>query len=231
MQENQAKKLVEEETSTYDFIASHFSATRFSAGPWILENTKSLPHDTNILDIGCGNGRLLEGLQDSMKYTGIDVSAKLIEIAKKKYPSREASFKVFDGIRLPFKDASFSHVYMLYTFHHFPKPLQQKFINECKRVVKPGGEVVVTIWHLWRKPFLWYLLASLSKKMISRKFDLFDIYIPWKNKDGEIQGKRYFHMFRKHELEKLFINAGFSEVNVTIESFRRQKNFIVKAKV
>ncbi len=38
----------------------------------------------NILDVGCGNGRMLEHLQQSYDARGIDLSAKMVEIARKR---------------------------------------------------------------------------------------------------------------------------------------------------
>ncbi len=43
----------------------------------------------NILDVGCGNGRMLEHLQQSYDACGIDLSAKMVEIARKRGVSAE----------------------------------------------------------------------------------------------------------------------------------------------
>lgn len=231
MRERKALKIVEEATSTYDSIASHFSDTRFNAGPFLKELAQEVPDDAIILDIGCGNGRLVEVLPKSVMYTGIDVSDKLLDKAKELYPDRKNDFKVFSGVKIPYEDKSFSHIYMLAAFHHVPKPLQLDFLLECKRVLRPGGKIVMTLWHLWRKPFTKYLLQSIPNKLISRELDLFDIYIPWKNKDGEVLGERYFHMFRKHETMKLFVDAGFKNVNVDLIDLRKQKNYLIKASI
>ena len=231
MRENQAKKIVEEATSTYDSIASHFSDTRFNAGPFLKELAYGLDEDAKILDIGCGNGRLVEVVPKRISYIGVDVSVNLLEKAKELYSERQNDFKKFDGVELPFEDNSFTHIYMLASFHHMPKPLQVHFIKECKRVLMPEGRIIVTLWHLWRKPFLKYLYKSFAGKFLSRDLDLFDIYVPWKNKEGEILCRRYFHMFRKNEIKRLFENTGFVNVSVEIVDLRKQKNYVVKATV
>jgi hypothetical protein len=38
--------------------------------------------------------------------------------------------------------------------------------------------------------------------------DFGDIIFDWKNNDGEIAGKRYYHAFRKRELKKIIKKAG-----------------------
>lgn len=229
MRVHQAKRLVEEETSTYDSIASHFSQTRYGAGPFLNELAKDVPSDADILDIGCGNGRLVEALPKKVTYTGIDVSKKLLALSKELHPERKGSFHLFDGTSLEFGDEIFSHIYMLASFHHMPKPLQQEFINECARILKKDGKIIMTVWHLWRMPFIKYLLYSLPTKLLSRKVDLSDIYVPWKDKQGTILASRYFHMFRKREIETLFRRAGFKNVEVELVSLKKQKNYLVTA--
>ena len=69
----------------YDDIAKEFSATR--AYPW-KELQVFIPYikdNFKILDLGCGNGRLVKSLEQADKklnYLGVDFSTQLIEQAK-----------------------------------------------------------------------------------------------------------------------------------------------------
>ena len=226
MTHERAEKLLSETVNTYDAIAHHFSQTRFSAGPWIMKITKDVPNDARVLDIGCGNGRLLEGLPKTVRYSGFDVSKNLLALARQKYPQHIDAFQLFNGKTLPFDDNSFSHVYMLATLHHIPQPFQQRLIDECKRVLAPNGSITVSVWHLWRMPFIRYMLQGL----FSEPLDLFDLYVPWKESSGAITGKRYFHMFRKRELLALFKKAGFKDMLVTVVPMKNQKNYVITAR-
>ena len=226
MERSRAEELLKETTHTYDAISHHFSKTRYAAGSWLASLTKTVSKNDSVLDIGCGNGRLLDALPEEVEYTGIDVSEQLIGEARKKYSKHALDFKAFDGMHIPFPDRSFSAVYMLAAFHHIPKPLQQPFMNECYRVLSDHGRLVLTAWHLWRQPFLGYLLHSFRDK---NKLDFFDIYVPWKNQQKQL-GKRYFHMLRKRELTRLAKKAGFIDVGCKIKSLAAQKNYLLTAK-
>lgn len=227
MNTEQAAAIIQETKRTYDAIAHHFSQTRYTAGPWLASLTKNVSSDAKVLDIGCGNGRLREVLPQDVSYTGIDISENLLSHAREKYP--KATFMVFDGTTLPFDDGAFSYVYMLAAFHHIPTPLQLAFLKECHRVLRHDGKLIVTAWHLWRQPFLGYLFSSLPEKLISRKLELRDIYVPWKHKEREL-GKRYFHMLTKRELEYLARQAGFQAVTCEVQPLGNQKNYLLRGR-
>ena len=87
MDQKTANKILTETERGYDLISQKFSQTRkhFWRG---LEFIKDYTHEgDNILDFGCGNGRLLELIGDvkNIEYFGVDVSSGLIDIAKSKY--------------------------------------------------------------------------------------------------------------------------------------------------
>src|SRR4051794_21100045 len=64
------------------------------------------PRDVKVLDIGCGVGLIDRFLVGSMpKLHGIDVSAQWIAIAQKICP--QATFRDFDGTRIPYADCAF----------------------------------------------------------------------------------------------------------------------------
>lgn len=95
MKQEIAEKILLETETGYDSISKKFSETRkhFWRG---LEFIKDYTRENDfVLDFGCGNGRLFElvGSVPGMKYLGIDVSEKLIDIAKAKYQMPNASFQ------------------------------------------------------------------------------------------------------------------------------------------
>src|SRR2546425_127289 len=59
---------------------------------------KHLAGRKNILDFGCGSGRMAPRAKAlGIKYSGIDTSPGMIETAKKTYPEPSFTFKHFDG--------------------------------------------------------------------------------------------------------------------------------------
>ena len=107
--------------------------------------------DTNanvqILDLGCGDGISSKFFVAQFKncvYSGIDISQKSVDRAREQYGSIEnVSFEVYDGEHIPFEDNSFDMVFIACVMHHIKSDHHPSIINECKRVLKNQGSVVV----------------------------------------------------------------------------------------
>jgi len=209
MKKEVADKILEETRKSYNLIADKFSGTR--QYPWKeFENfNKYIQSGYKVLDVGCGNGRLLEiSKGKNIDYYGIDSSTHLIDKAKQRYS--EAKFSVADMMNLPFEKESFDVVFAIAVFHHIPSYYRQKALSEINRVLRKQGIFIMTNWNLWQKQW-WRLLYQYTKDKIFGKseLDYGDVYRPWKNEKGEIVTKRYCHAYTKRELKKLLENSGF----------------------
>ena len=222
MKKEYAKYLLEKLKQDYNQIANEFSSTRNFF--WDIEPLKRYikPRD-KILDVGCGNGRLQEILKEkNVDYIGVDISEKLIEIAKRKYP--RAKFIVLtDPLKLPFEDNSFDKVFAIRVLHHIPsEDFRKKFLKELKRVLKPSGLLILTVWS-WKsrdKRSFFRILKSIFLKIIKKsELDFGDVFVPWKNR---IQ--RYYHFFSKRGLKKLMKECGFQIKNI-YDSLEEKKYF------
>ena len=206
MERKYAKIIFEKNKNDYNLIAVEFSRTRHFNRD-IKDFSKFVSSDDRILDIGCGNGRLLDAIKKRRPaYIGLDVSKKLINIAKENYPN--GNFQVFDGLTIPFPDDYFDKVFAIRVLHHIPsKEFRQKFLKEIRRVLKPQGLLILTVWSWHSKDKR--IFPSLAKVfclklLFPAKFDFGDSFISWQNKV-----KRYYHFFTKRGLEKLVKNIGF----------------------
>lgn len=88
-----------------------------------------------VLEIGSGTGdgtAVLRATFPDADITGVDISPNMVAAAEKNVPS--ASFQVGDAAKLPFPDASFDLVAQLNV------PF---YARELRRVVKPGGHILV----------------------------------------------------------------------------------------
>lgn len=217
MKKDVADKILSDVAATYERIALSFSATRPDLWPDLEFLFDDIPGKANLLDAGCGNGRLLGYLKKkkNLFYTGVDVSAKLLSIAEKKYESEinsgSAVFKEGSILNLPFEDESFDILTSVAVMHHIPSNKYRKqAASEIKRVLKPGGKAIVTTWNLWQKKYRKYIYEEALKILTMRsELDFFDCYIPWK-KDGDAL-QRYCHAFVPKTLKKL-LSADFMSV-------------------
>jgi ubiquinone/menaquinone biosynthesis C-methylase UbiE len=227
MKETEINKILQEVEDGYDTMANKFSQTRkyFWRGlEFIADYVKN---EDKVLDFGCGNGRLLELFFDkNVDYTGVDISRKLIDIAKKKYPDRADNFqKISSSESLPFPDNSFNAVYSIAVFHHLPsEELRHKIAKELFRVLQPEGRIVITVWNLWlasrrqavgsasrggQKKYIKNIFQNWKNKILGKsELDWNDCHISFSDNAGN-KFQRFHHAFTRRELKKLFSNAGF----------------------
>jgi len=92
-----------------------------------------------VLDVACGNGRLLKMFADQYSFDGygVDISEKMIEQAKSLNPS--IKFVVGPCEPLPFEDNTFDIITVSAAYHHFPNV--SSFAKEAYRVLKKGGVI------------------------------------------------------------------------------------------
>ncbi len=96
---------------------------------------------SKILEIGCGESPILKIFPELIpKYSGIDFSPKIIANNQRKYT--EADFSIIsDPYAYPYKDAQFDLIFSVFVIEHTVFP--QKFLDECIRMLKPGGKIIV----------------------------------------------------------------------------------------
>jgi len=99
-----------------------------------LEIARAIPHGSEVLDVGCGNGFIAHHLSAMLgtRVVGIDVTT-----------STEAAieYRRFDGIHFPVEDDSVDAVLLCYVLHHARDT--GAVLNEVRRVLRNGGQVVI----------------------------------------------------------------------------------------
>ena len=107
----------------------------------LLMETVRIPEGGKVLDVACGNGRLLEMLSKRHRFSGfgVDLSDRMVENARCLNPSM--AFMPACADALPFEDASFDVVTVCAAYHHFPDV--DAFANEAGRVLKPDGKLYI----------------------------------------------------------------------------------------
>jgi tocopherol O-methyltransferase len=104
----------------------------------------------NILDVGCGIGGSSLYLAEKFgaRVTGITLSPVQANRAKERARAARlqdrTDFQVANALDLPFADNSFDLVWSLESGEHMPD--KAKFLQECYRVLKPGGKLILATW-------------------------------------------------------------------------------------
>ena len=154
-----------------------------------------------ILDAGCGSGPLFAALRDrGAEVSGIDLSAGMLEKARKRLGA-DADLQVADlADPLPFPDESFDDVIASLVLHYLKdwKPT----LAEIRRVLKPGGRLIASVNH----PFM----VNLMHRQTGPRPDYFARYT-WTD-EWEMHGqtaRMTFWNLPLHAMTDAFTEAGF----------------------
>ncbi|OBS64061.1 hypothetical protein A6R68_07400 [Neotoma lepida] len=106
----------------YDLIARHFSSTRHSPWPRIVEFLKALPSGSII---------------------GCDRSRNLVDICRE----RQFQALVCDALSVPFRSGSFDACISIAVIHHFSTADRRvAALQELSRLLRPGGQALIYVW-------------------------------------------------------------------------------------
>lgn len=141
-----------------------------------------------LLDLACGTGELSQRLvaaYPDLRVTGLDLSANMLRMAQQKLRgSPHLALSQGSVSALPFEADSFTLIVVASAFHHFPDPVAT--LREMRRVLQPGGQVVILDW--CRD----YLICQL-----------YDRLLKWREPAHQT-------CYTQRELEQLLRAAGFS---------------------
>ena len=101
-----------------------------------------------VLDVGCGAGTdLMRFARGGAIVAGVDIAPSAIELARANFAQQgmAADLREASGESLPFADDTFDLVYAHGVVQYTPNP--QALVDECRRVAKPGGELVFQVYN------------------------------------------------------------------------------------
>ncbi len=182
---------------------------RYELEPYIIDFAGFADaKDKAVLEIGVGLGADHQRFAEAgARLSGIDLTPRAIEITRHRF--REfglvSELRVGDAEALSFPDGSFDLVYSWGVIHHSPNT--QQAANEIFRVLRPGGECRVMIYHRHSLLgyMLWFRYGLLSGKPL-RKLE--DVYA----KHLESPGTK---AYTKNEVREMF--SGFENLSVNVQ--------------
>jgi SAM-dependent methyltransferase len=124
--------------------------------------------DGDVLDVGAGAQPYRPLLPRGARYRAIDVA-----VAGEAFGYDLPDTEYFEGDRWPVRDASVDVVLATETLEHVPEP--SVFLAEARRVLRPGGRIVLTVpfaarWHYIPHDYWRYTPSSLRNLLTSADF-------------------------------------------------------------
>ena len=177
-----------------------FSKNRYYYNDLIKFLKYNIPEHSTILEIGCGTGELLAGLEPR-RGVGIDISAEMIKIAKEKFPDLEFFQMDAENITL---EEKFEYIIISDTLIYFEDI--QKAFKELKKVSMPETRIIITHHNFLWSPFL-KLAEFLGLKMPQKRLN-------WLNRE-DIINSLYLEDFdviktgSRFLLPKSFLGLGY----------------------
>lgn len=181
-----------------------------------------LPEEGRILDLGCGTGRHLAVLGGrGYEVAGVDLSPHMLREAAKKLDRHGIEARLVGGdiCRLgemdEFADAEFDAVICMFSTLGLVRGRRRRSraLAGWRRVLRPGGTLVVHTHNLWhnltdswgRRSLAWSAAASLLSKLWLSGRELGDKWM----RGYRGMPKLYLHFFSLRELRSLVRGAGF----------------------
>jgi SAM-dependent methyltransferase len=162
-------------------------------------STVEIPEHANVLDVGCGGGRTLEYLASLVrlgKAVGIDYSEDSVAVARRRNQELIASGRVEvlhgEVSSMPFPDATFDCVTAVETYYFWPDIAAD--LAEVRRVMKPNGQLVI-----------------IAGMYLGSKFD---------KRNAKLIRVGGMRCFSEQEFEDTLQDAGFANVDVTVEPLK-----------
>jgi SAM-dependent methyltransferase len=214
------KKVIQDTQASYDRVAVEYGERfkdEMDDKPFDRDCLDRLAREVGdlgpICDLGCGPGQIARYLhRQGVKTLGVDLSVNMVAEAQRLNP--EIHFHQGNMLSLPDPDNSWGGIAAFYCIIHIPREQIVEALLEMKRVLKPGGTLLLTfhigteIKHLdewWEKPvnldFAFYLTSEMEAWLKEAGFEMEETLIREPNPEVEVATQRAY-LFAKKPIKK-----------------------------
>jgi ubiquinone/menaquinone biosynthesis C-methylase UbiE len=143
-----------------------------------------------VLEVGCGAGEMAARVRDELgaEIIGIDSSERMVELTRQ----RGVEAQVADVQELPFGDGEFDCVFAAWVLYHVLD--RERAIDECARVLRPGGRFVTATLADENMSDLWDFLGSPRERSLT-----------FSSTNGAAQLERHFVHVEAREAEGVVV--------------------------
>lgn len=235
MDNQTVNKILKINSDFYINQAEQFNLTRNSCWPgWnrLKKYLYSCQKKIDILDVGCGNGRFINFVENNLNsenidfyYLGIDQSDLLLTIAQENFkPFSNIEFKnvsLLNSSLNTFIHKKFNLIVMIAILHHLPGRTNRfRILSESVDLLKDKGFLIISLWKFaecdqQRKKILerkeWSKITDIQPEQLEQN----DYFLSWQK--GE--NIRYCHYFNDQETENIIIYLNKQDLKLA-EQFR-----------
>lgn len=141
------RQVTEQERGSAAYFAD-LETQRYRSHRHLLPSITSMAPGSSVLEIGCGIG--LDSFtmaKHGLEVTAIDLTEVAVETARTRFEKAglRAAFQVANAEEIPYMDDTFDYVYSFGVLHHVPDT--ERALSEVYRVLKPGGETRIMLYH------------------------------------------------------------------------------------
>ena len=189
----------------WEALAEPWDRARRRAWPEVAAFAESFPAGARVLDLAAGNGRhgALAG-KAGARVVATDFSRSLLAFAAE----RGLAVVQADARDLPLRSSSFDGALFVAALHCIPgRAARVGALAELRRVLRPGGRALVTVWSRFRENGLRGALVA-------------DADVPW----GDVN--RYYHFYAPVELMADCRAAGFRDARLSGKRLSREATWL-----
>lgn len=228
MKANIIEQLVEINNQFYLKVGEDFDKSRNYFWKGWDELIPYLKPNTNLIDIGCGNGRFAEFIKDlQITYLGIDNNEYLIKKAINKN-LEFATFENIDILKMFDLANNFKYICMFGILHHIPSfELRISFIKNLITKLNSSGLLIMSIWQFTQAPNFAKNIVSVNDFGIGNDdIEPNDYLYKW---NRGVSAIRYCHFVDNNEI-KIILESCNLEIVKEFNADKFNKYLILKKK-